>query len=208
MGKIDSVARHKGRRWLWVMTTFGLVAGFTLAPDASQGDPAELSQSEVFLFGTTTPVGGGSSQLVRTNRGVTATFQTPSLEPGAVYSLWWVVFNAPENCFAGTVGTCGLGDLMNDAAMPTLLWGAGQVVGDDGVGDFGAHLRVSHPRGEVRLGPGLLDARGAEIHVVVRNPGHSASNSSALLMTRSRWPSRNRSSFRALGWISTRRPPR
>ena len=171
MGKIDSVARHKGKRWLWVVATFGLVAAGALAPDASRGDRAELSQSEVFLFGTTTPVGGGSSQLVRTNAGVTATLQTPSLEPGAVYSLWWVVFNAPENCGAGTVGTCGLGDLMNDAAMPSLLWGAGHVVGGDGMGNFGAHLRVSHPPGEVRLGPGLLDARGAAIHLVVRNHG-------------------------------------
>ena len=66
MGKIDSVERHKGRRWLWMVATFGLVAGSALAPDASQGDPAERSQSEVFLFGTTTLVGGGSSQLVRT----------------------------------------------------------------------------------------------------------------------------------------------
>ena len=134
--------------------------------------PVAISQSDVFLFGTTTQLEGASSQLLRTDEGVTATFQTHSLEPGAVHTLWWVVFNVPENCEAGTaLSRCGLGDLMNDSAVPSLLWGAGQVVGEDGVGDFGAHLRVSNPPGEVRLGPGLLDALGATIHIVLRSHG-------------------------------------
>jgi hypothetical protein len=126
----------------------------------------------VFLFGTTTQLEGASSQLLRTDEGVTATFQTHSLEPGAVHTLWWVVFNVPENCEAGTVlSRCGLGDLMNDSAVPSLLWGAGQVVGEGGVGNLAAHLRVSNPPGEVRLGPGLLDPLGATIHIVVRTHG-------------------------------------
>jgi hypothetical protein len=161
------------------LATCSLVAAGALAlsnpSDAgrrsSHRGPVAISQSDVFLFGTTTQLEGASSQLVRTDAGVTATFETHSLEAGAVHTLWWVVFNEPENCEAGTVGSCGLGDLMNDLAVPSLLWGAGNVAEDSGTGGFGAHLRVGNPPGEVRFGPGLLDPWGAEIHVVVRSHG-------------------------------------
>ncbi len=164
-------SNRKGKSWFSALGTCSLVAVGVLAlSHPSHGDPAAISESDVFLFGTTTSVEGASSQLVRTDAGVTATLQTHSLEPG-VYSFWWVVFNAPEYCEAGTVGICGLADLMNDAAVPSLLWGAGHLVGEDGVGNFAAHLRVSNPPGEVRFGPGLLDPRGAAIHIVARTHG-------------------------------------
>ncbi len=164
-------SKRKGVNRFSVLGTCSLVAVGVLAlSHPSYGDLAAISQSDVFLFGTTTPVEGASSQLVRTDAGVTATLQTHSLEP-SVYSFWWVVFNAPENCAAGTVGICGLADLMNDLAVPSLLWGAGHVVGEDGVGNFAAHLRVREPRGQVVFGPGLRDPWGADIHVVARSHG-------------------------------------
>ena len=164
-------SKRKGVNRFSALGTCSLVAVGVLAfSHPSYGDLTAISQSDVFLFGTTTPVEGASSQLVRTDAGVTATLQTHSLEVG-VHSLWWVVFNVPENCAAPSVGRCGLADLMNDSAVPSLVWGAGHVVGENGVGNFAAHLRVSEPRGQVVLGPGLLDPWGAEIHVVARSHG-------------------------------------
>jgi hypothetical protein len=175
-------SNRKGKNWYSALGASSLVAVGVLAlGHPSYGDPAAISESDVFLFGTTMQVEGASSQLVRTDAGVTATLQTHSLEPG-VYSFWFAVFNVPENCAAPSVGRCGLGDLMNDLAVPSLLWGVGHVVGPEDVGNsaafdepvgivFASHLRVSNPHGQVLFGPGLLDPWGADIHVVARIHG-------------------------------------
>ena len=166
-------SNRKVRNWFSALGTSSLVAVGVLAlGHPSHGEPAAISQSDVFVFSTTVQVEGASSQLVRTDQGVTATIQTHFLEPG-VYSVWWAVFNEPQNCDFPVIGRCSVGDLLAPtiAAVPSLLWGTGHVVGPEGVGNFAAHLRVSNPRGEVLGGPGLLNPRRAEIHVVIRGHG-------------------------------------
>jgi hypothetical protein len=45
------------------------------------------------------------------------------------------------------------------------------VVPPTGRGNFGASLRVGGPTRQVLFGPSLLDARQAEVHLVVRSHG-------------------------------------
>jgi len=73
---------------------------------------ADHSTSPVFriadvLGGTPVPV--GSSTLVGTGNGVSTTLDTTALAPGDVVTLWWVVFNDPDDCQAGIPGVskCG-----------------------------------------------------------------------------------------------------
>jgi hypothetical protein len=122
----------------------------------------------------------GTSTLVRNENGISATLHTSGLEANAAYTIWWVVFNLPENCSA----PCNLDDLfingdpalgMNwtaiDAAQISLLWAAGHVTGSNGTGNFGASLAKGRVTGELLFGPGLIDARTAEIHLVARTHG-------------------------------------
>jgi hypothetical protein len=114
----------------------------------------------------------GTSQLVRTPDGVSMNLQTTGLEPGAAYTVWWVVFNNPGSCRDG----CGEDDLGNSNVQATVLWATGHVIGDNGVGNFAAYLAEGDtsdvgPFGLPGDDMGLIDSTQAEIHLVVRTHG-------------------------------------
>lgn len=85
------------------------------------------------------------------------------------FTLWWVIFNQPENCFDG----CGEDDLANPAAEPSVVYASGQVARLGGRVQLVASLyeQANGYVDEVIGGPGLLDAAGAEIHAIVRSHG-------------------------------------
>ena len=56
-------------------------------------------------------------------------------------------------------------------AEASLLWATGTVVGDDGTANFHARLLRRFSLGEVLFGPRLTNAKGAEVHLVVRTHG-------------------------------------
>ncbi|MGE3719946.1 MAG: hypothetical protein AB7G07_16260 [Bauldia sp.] len=105
------------------------------------------------------------------------TLVTSGLTPGHVVTVWWVVFNSPEDCTHGEAGLrCGEGDLLVAEGAPevegTVLYAAGAIIGPDGSGHFSAYL----PTGDTShvtfgLGPGLTRPWGADIHAVVRDHG-------------------------------------
>lgn len=128
---------------------------------------ATHSTTELYRFSDGSMVGGSRAALVRTDAGVTVTIKTSDLEPGAAYTVWWVVFNRPEFC---QDGGCGEADLGNDDVEPSVVYATGHVLGRNGVGDFGAHLSMGDTTGAL-FGPGLLYPRTAEIHNVVRGHG-------------------------------------
>lgn len=111
----------------------------------------------------------GEATLTRTANGASFTFSTTGLTGGHAYTIWFVAFNNPENCTGG----CGADDLSNPAVQGSSLWSAGHVVGRSGKATFGGHRvvgdRADTDKGEI--GPGLLDAHGAEIHLVLRTHG-------------------------------------
>lgn len=111
-------------------------------------------------------VNGSSGKLTRGDGVVWLRINTTGLPAGA-YTNWWIVFNNPDACGESCDGT----DFGNPEVAASVLWATGGVVTQTGVGHFRAHLEENNPPGEVLFGPGLTDAAGAEIHIVVRYHG-------------------------------------
>lgn len=123
------------------------------------------------------------SKLTRTDDSVAMELHTNGLEPGAVYTVWWVVFNNPDACSAAVdgdpaVAVCGADDVNNaDGDLdPTMLaristvWATGGVADANGEISLSAVLSEGEAPGELRFGPMMLeDARSAEVHLVLRS---------------------------------------
>lgn len=147
----------------------------------ARAEPAERSIAGVQLFLNTTLVPGGWSSLVRTDRGINMTLHTTDLPPNSADTVWWVIFNAPQNCAHPMAGNrCGLGDIFsNPAAEPSVLYAAGHVLDAEGVGNFGGHLKLGDTSGCVPAAipphfpcnAGLTNPRGSDVMLVVRSHG-------------------------------------
>ena len=118
----------------------------------------------------------GTSTLRRNKNGININFKVDGLIPGHAYTIWWVIWNKPENC--DTPYACGEPDFGNpDAVMVEVLYAAGHVVGNSGKGHFSAHLNEWDSSGTINplFGldeyGGLHDAEKAEVHVVLRSHG-------------------------------------
>jgi hypothetical protein len=116
----------------------------------------------------------GSSRLVRTSNGINFTLSTTDLTAGHAYTLWFVAFNKPEHC--AVAYQCAPGDVVNDAAQPDMMYAAGTVVGGEGTATFAGRRSVGDRSGSLNLpvglpSYGLLDPRGAEIHLAVHDHG-------------------------------------
>ncbi len=117
------------------------------------------------------PTGHGESKLLRRKNGIEYKIRTTGLPPGA-YTNWLVVINNPEEC---SDGVCDFDDVFNNPATNSSgFWATGGVVGDDGVGRFRARIKVgeisSDPRQHL-FGPGLLNPKGAEFHIIIKYHG-------------------------------------
>jgi hypothetical protein len=179
MLKSSKVAFHKSSmeiiemkiRMIMVSITFFVGAICLSGGSTVFAAPAAKDTVDVIDFNTGVSIDSGVavSDLVRTKHGVSMTIDTSGLEPGA-YTNWFVIFNHPENC--GGV-PCGEGDLDPSNANgvgSSALFATGNVVDSSGLGGFGAHLSEGNTSGAL-FGPGLLDARAAEVHLVVRYHG-------------------------------------
>ena len=135
------------------------------------GPTTIVQTSLVSSFEDNLPVDDALATLTRADYGVDLTLNT-ELDPGA-YTVWWVIFNNPEFC----EGDCDADDLDTPSVDASIFWATGEVVGDDGIGEFSALL----PEGVIPDGPdqvallgdgnGLKDAFSAEIHNIVRSHG-------------------------------------
>ncbi len=172
---------------------------------------ANVQTSSVYRVNDDSEVEGSFARLVRYEDGVTMTISTHDLKPGEVYTIWWVIFNTPENCSNGvcneddifvmsgdgiprddvgnimweiweargwsTKGLAKRDDAGNrilntagiEAANISILHASGSYV-TDGTLTVSASLAEGNGPGTV-FGPGLLDARTSEIHLVVRTNG-------------------------------------
>jgi hypothetical protein len=137
-------------------------------------------------------VEGTESTLVRMEHGLYATVSTTGLEPGDALTLWWVIFNKPENC---SNSKCGVDDvflvdetgtvLNDDAGAPqpnvtgraaaeiSQLTATGTLVDQDGSAKFLTRLPVGDVN-EAQFGPGLLNPMTADVHLIVRTHGPAA----------------------------------
>lgn len=126
------------------------------------------------------PQAGGS--LSRNNHGVFATISTSSLTPGNVVTLWWAVFNNPEFC---ATPSCTAPDLNNPLVNGSVQYGGGSIVGSGGRADFSGYLDEGDNTGFEILppfpnmpnpAPGIVDAKTATIHLVMRNHGPASAD--------------------------------
>lgn len=133
---------------------------------------AGRSVVSVHDFDTLATIGGAESSLVRNPHGASMTLSTNGLEEGA-YTNWFVIFNNPgacENPIAEIGAACGLDDLGLPAVNPSVKFATGNVVGPTGEGSFAASLAEGDASGTL-FGPGLVDSRAAEIHIIVQYHG-------------------------------------
>ncbi len=157
-----------------------LFAGTALAKGAAQKSEAPVFWSWDFEYGNTeNPV--GESRLVRTGSGISGKYKTDVLTPDNAATLWFIVFNYPEECIAGPY-MCSPLDLGPDAAAKgDFLLASGHVIGGNGRGNFGGHLNVGDTSGsgfaEVNCpdtwdcAPGLIDPDGALVVLAVHDHG-------------------------------------
>jgi hypothetical protein len=140
------------------------------------------SRSDVYFFADPDTSVGWSS-LQRSDNGVVATLSADGVPAGQAVTLWWVVFNDPENCSAPGCGEDDIfvgGDPTADLNQEGIVaadivagYGGGTVASADGHILLSVGLGANETGPETLLGaPALLkDAAGAEIHLVVRSHG-------------------------------------
>jgi hypothetical protein len=135
--------------------------------------PADRGTTHVQRIPGGMMVDGASSTLVRTDNGISMTIHTSGLAPHAVHTVWWVIFNNPENC----VGGCGPDDSSRPEVNASVFYAAGTITGANGKANFAAHVGFGYPGPVDGVnvidvdGPGLLYPRTADVHLVIRTHG-------------------------------------
>lgn len=119
----------------------------------------------------------GEAQLKRQARGITAKYRTDGLIPGHTYTLWWVIWNKPENCIAYP-GPCDAPDFaIADEVAVEVMYAAGRKANGKGEAVLTAHLNRDNASGTINdlFGlssyGGLHDPYAAEVHLVLRSHG-------------------------------------
>jgi len=131
--------------------------------------------SDVYAIPITdlTLVEGANASLIRNKNGVRLNIQTRELEPGFAYTVWMVVFDAPENCIIPN--ECGVDDLTADPnPAEATVFGAtgGSIAGGIGKDTFATRVAPGDEFKDIRRGDGSLDnPLTAEIHFVLRSHG-------------------------------------
>jgi hypothetical protein len=129
----------------------------------------------VYRFADGSQVGGAWSSVAFGPTGASLELQTSDLPAGHTVTVWWVVFNEPENCShpEGEL-RCGPGDLPvfggDDSAVTSLVYAAGHQIGGSGQATFAGRLAYGDASSAL-WGPGLVNPAGADIHLVVHDLG-------------------------------------
>jgi hypothetical protein len=164
--------RTRGR--LLAALVLAAVTATITATAASAAPAAQSTHPVVWTWDPTTPV--GTSTLVRTDAGLSATIQSSGIPAGTAVTLWFIVFNNPSAC---ATDPCSIVDLIfHPAAEGDFLVGGGRVVGDSAEVNLGGALQVGDSSGSgfVEIGMparaiGLTNPRGAEVHLALHSHG-------------------------------------
>jgi len=119
----------------------------------------------------------GQALLKRQATGITMKYETTGLIPGHTYTIWWVVWNKPENCLAFP-GACDAPDFENAEAVEVeVMYAAGKIADHHGNATFSGHLNIDNASDSINdlfgfssFG-GLKDPVTAEVHLVLRSHG-------------------------------------
>jgi hypothetical protein len=113
------------------------------------------------------PVPTSGTELIRGKDGAFMSVTTKNLTPGWVYTAWMGAFNNPEEC---ATHPCSGADFANPAVQGSRINCGGRIIGPDGSATYGSFVRIGDTTSAFD-GPGLLDPKHAEIHLVVRSHG-------------------------------------
>jgi hypothetical protein len=152
-----------------------LLAALVLAVWATSASADVGVRANVYRFSDGSQVAGAWSSLATSAAGAKMTFQTSELPAGHSVTIWWVIFNQPQNCTHPEAGLrCGPGDLPpfggDDSAVTSVLYAAGHVIGGSGIASFAGRLATGDTSGAL-WGPGLINPTTADIHLVVHDHG-------------------------------------
>lgn len=165
-----------------------------VAPQAAAAAPPD--KQPLHSFATEEPITGAFSMLDRSDDAIASKVRTAAT-PGHAVTMWYVIFNAPENCNGGACGeddifvggdpNAGFDLVQIEAARISVVYGGdGEVVNAGGrVALDGGLAEGEVPTGSVPVvigdpgdgalvpGPvtGLEDAQTAEIHIVLQDHG-------------------------------------
>jgi hypothetical protein len=170
------------------------------AADAG-GDPALASvaatnlgvpgstTSNLYRFADMEKVEGATASMTRGTDVLHIRTHTAGLSHGHVMTLWWIVFNHPENCEHGQGDmACGELDLFDGPYGPTgvepsCVYADGSLVGGNGTARFHDRLSVGESRDSCidffvqavdelsGKDHGVTNPTGAEVHLVIRSHG-------------------------------------
>jgi len=162
-----------------------LAASLDQVVDQRRGVPFEATSDLYWFAGLfedpplMEEVEGARAGLTRTSDGLMTRTHTAELPHLHVMTMWWIIFNNPDQCNEGDGPPCGLMDLFDPAVEPACPFADGSTVGGDERARFqnritvGEELRDSCLPGIGSEAPevGLLNPEGAEVHLVVRSHG-------------------------------------
>ena len=165
----------------------GLI-GTLIGVAALANPPARTTTVNVVDIATQMPA-NGAARLLRERDRLSARLVTTGLQPGAGYTIWWIVFNRPQRCQTTPCADTDLG--LADGAVFF-----GQSVVADSAGGASASLKVKSGRlpAGTFINPSfrdrLLRGRGfrAEVHLVVVNHGIPSAGDWAMELSSPRPP--------------------
>jgi len=156
-----------------------------VAPLSAVADTFQASNAATFDTGI---IVAGAGTLLRKADGVELRVEMAGLDSNSAYTLWWIIFNNPDECEHGAdPADCGLGDVGNPddfgPADTAVRNAAGFISSPSGTGNTTGELDV----GAVAVGNfgfgQLNDSVGAEIHIVIQTHGRPLVGSVAQQMT-------------------------
>ena len=115
----------------------------------------------------------GVSCLVRYRKGVLTVVKSNDLEPGEAVTLWWVLFNNPENCTDG----CGSDDFRTQSVRADVMYADGEIIDNSGKRLFVSHRKIGDLSGSMASiffegkARGIEDSFDTEVHAVLRTHG-------------------------------------
>ena len=154
---------------------------------AGEGTAPTLNQLQTHVEtipvdeGEPVQIEGGSADLTTTEDAAMMRFQTSELEPGHVYTAWWIIINQPEACSASP---CSPEDVLEntDLAGVEITRADGIIADENGMGEFTGYL----VKGEVDkpwFGNGFTHPNSAEIHIVINHHGPLIPETAADMLT-------------------------
>lgn len=116
------------------------------------------------------PIEGATAEIYTTKAGATAHMQTVGLNPGHVYTAWWVIANNPAAC---DNSPCSPQDLLGkqDEVQTEVTYADGVIAGENGEANFAAYLPAGEVTNNPWFGHHFPDPTAAEIHLVINTHG-------------------------------------